>query len=437
MEGFWASLVGVQEFSATQRLQLHLPLSSEYGGCGVQSARWRREAAFLGSWHLCLGAVAAALRFTSADQLLAAGERSVRAPLNDAATFIRDLVPGYSFMASVLFEEPDPKRQSELMEGVHAAKEKELHAALWLEDPTGDEVAEAYSSGGPHAGDFLLPPLPGTSGDKVMMMPEDEFVAALRARLRIDYPAFLPRFQRERGVAQHCNHQYSGGSTVCGHRLLRVTGAADKRGTHQQLCNVGAGVDRRHNSLRDWVEAWLLRVCHLPWVDHEQVVPEWNRWVQKKNETTGAPEFREVRTADGPRMEAVMELQQAVLDVAYTDDEGTRGYVDVAYTNACTEDARATERNARTPGRAASEREEHKRKRYPPQQNPHAELTPFVVEARGRLGTEVLSFLKQHAPAEESLRSVVLATALREISIVTQTGLARLLLSAEPRPVCV
>ena len=69
--------------------------------------------------------------------------------------------------------------------------------------------------------------------------------------------------------------------------------------------------------------------------------------------------------------------------------------------------------------------------------DPHAELTPFVVEARGRLGTEVLSFLKQHAPAEESLRSVVLATALREISIVTQTGLARLLLSAEPRPVCV
>ena len=109
---------------------------------------------------MCLGAVAAALRFTSADQLLAAGERSVRAPLNDAATFIRDMVPGYSFMASVLLEEPDSKRQSELMEGVHAAKGKELHTALWLEDPTGEETAEAYSSGGPHAGDFLLPPLP-------------------------------------------------------------------------------------------------------------------------------------------------------------------------------------------------------------------------------------------------------------------------------------
>ena len=85
----------------------------------------------------------------------------------------------------------------------------------------------------------------------------------------------------------------------------------------------------------------------------------------------------------------------------------------------------------------ASEREEHKRKRYPPAQNPHVELTPFVVEARGRLGSEVLAFLRQHAPAEESLRSVVLASALREIFIVTQRGLAALLLSAELLPVCV
>ena len=92
---------------------------------------------------MCIGAVAAALRFTSADQFLAAGERSVRAPLNDTATFIRTLVPGYSFVATALFEEPGPNRQSELMEGVHAAKEKELQSALSLEDPAGDEVAEA------------------------------------------------------------------------------------------------------------------------------------------------------------------------------------------------------------------------------------------------------------------------------------------------------
>ena len=386
---------------------------------------------------MCLGAVAVTLRFTSADQLLAAAERSVRAPLNDAATFIRALVPGYSFMASALFEEPDPKRQSELMEGVYAAKEKELHSALWLEDPTGAEVAEAYSSGGEHAGDFLLAQPPGASElpGKALKMAADEFYTAIRARLRVKFPAFLPRFKRVRGVAQHCNHQYSGGSTVCGHRLTRADGAEDTRGTHQQLCNVGGGVERRHNSLRDWLEEWLRRVCHLPWVDHEQHVPEWDKWVQARCPVTNVLRVRRVQRDGVEVAEPVTVLQRAVLDVAFRDDEGALVYVDVAYANASSADAAATLRAARTAGKAASEREDAKRRRYPPADNPHAELVPFVIEARGRLGAEVLPFLRQHAPAEEPLRSAVLARATRELSILTQRGLAALLLAAEPRPV--
>ena len=43
--------------------------------------------------------------------------------------------------------------------------------------------------------------------------------------------------------------------------------------------------------------------------------------------------------------------------------------------------------------------------------------------------------MRQHAPAEEPLRSAVLSRATREISIMTQLGLAALLLAAEPRPV--
>ena len=103
-------------------------------------------------------------------------------------------------------------------------------------------------------------------------------------------------------------------------------------------------------------------------------------------------------------------------------------------TNACTFDVAGTLRAARTAGKAAGEREEHKRKRYPPVQCPYVELACFVVEARGRLGAEVMSFLKQHAPAEEPMRSAALARATREISIITQQGLAALLLAAEPRP---
>ena len=102
-------------------------------------------------------------------------------------------------------------------------------------------------------GDFLLPPSPGAPGDNILAKPEDEFVTALRARLRIPYPSLLPRFRRERGPAQQCNHQYFAGSTICGHRLVRADGTADVKGKHQQLCKVGGGVDRRHNCFRNWL----------------------------------------------------------------------------------------------------------------------------------------------------------------------------------------
>ena len=182
---------------------------------------------------------------------------------------------------------------------------------------------------------------------------------------------------------------------------------------------------------------WLTEVCHVPWAAIEQHVLEWDKWVPAKCPNTGAPLFREVLTTEGPTQEAALELVEAVLDVGFRDDEGVLGYVDVTYTNACTMDAAANLRNARTAGKAASAREEDKRKRYPAELNPHVELTPFAVEARGRLGAEVLPFLRQHAPAEGPLRSAVLARATREISIITQRGLAALLLAAEPRPVTV
>ena len=65
---------------------------------------------------------------------------------------------------------------------------------------------------------------------------------------------------------------------------------------------------------------------------------------------------------------------------------------------------------------------------------PHDDSKGAKVEARGRLGAEVLPFLRQHAPAEEPLRAAVLARARRDIAVITQHGLAALLLAAEPRP---
>ena len=96
-----------------------------------------------------------------------------------------------------------------------------------------------------------------------------------------------------------------------------------------------------------------------------------------------------------------------------------------------------TPRAARTTGKSAGERERQKRKRYPPGpvSGTHADLIPFVVKARGRLGAEVLPFLRQHASAEGPLRSAALARATREVSIINQWSFAALLLAAEPRSI--
>ena len=105
---------------------------------------------------------------------------------------------------------------------------------MWAEDPLGDDVAAANSSGGSHDAEFLLPRTPAEAGAEVLPLPEDEFLVAFRARARIPYPAYLLCFKRERGPAQQCNHQYSKGSKVCGHGLVRADGTPDVKGKHQQ-----------------------------------------------------------------------------------------------------------------------------------------------------------------------------------------------------------
>ena len=78
----------------------------------------------------------------------------------------------------------------------------------------------------------------------------------------------------ERRPAQQCNHQYSKGSKVCGHSLVQADSTPDVKGKHQQKCNVGGGVDARHNRLRDWLKGWLKQVCHYASAETEQHVKD-------------------------------------------------------------------------------------------------------------------------------------------------------------------
>ena len=80
---------------------------------------------------------------------------------------------------------------------------------------------------------------------------------------------------------------------------------------------------------------------------------EWDQLVQATCPVSGRLRFTTEHSPDGPKRF----VKAAVLDVSFTDDEGVQGFVDVSYTNATSFDAGKTLRAARTPGKAASERE--------------------------------------------------------------------------------
>ena len=81
---------------------------------------------------------------------------------------------------------------------------------------------------------------------------------------------------------------------------------------------------------------------------------------------------------------------------------------------------------------AASDMVRSKNSKYPQHKSPAAPMVPFVVEALGRLSPEAHGLLAAIAPADKKVRSQVLRTAKQTLSVLVQTGLAELLLSAEP-----
>ena len=166
---------------------------------------------------------------------------------------------------------------SELMDAMHSAKETELHAAksMWAEKTLTMTKSLKCIAAAARTQRTSSCRSPGAPGHKVLTMPEDEFGTALRTRLRIPYLPYMPRFRRERGTAQHWDHQYSTGCTICGHIPIRADSTADVMGKHQQLCKAGGGVDRRHNCFRKGVCSWLVNVCSVPCVDIGRHVPEW------------------------------------------------------------------------------------------------------------------------------------------------------------------
>ena len=105
--------------------------------------------------------------------------------------------------------------------------------------------------------------------------------------------------------------------------------------------------------------------------------------------------------------------------------QGRRVYIDVAITNAVTNDVHRLRARAARDGAAAADKEDRKRLRYP-----GPDLTPFVVEALGRVGPCADALLRSMAPTDATERSRVLGAARQSLSALVQMGNAELVLSA-------
>jgi hypothetical protein len=262
------------------------------------------------------------------------------------------------------FDSGRARKQRLYGSAVQGSVRKKLLAQLGVDDRI--DLRSAGSRGGA----FLLPPSHPTH-----LMPDDHFVVAMRLRLRVPNPGHLG--QQPAGQAQQCGHRYVQTQHQC-------QGVLDRRGLHGLVCNVGGGVEHRHNHIRDWL-ADTIGVLTGHAATTEQYVPKWDREVL----VNGATAIEHVR-----------------LDVVFTNHHGQRVYLDVVVPTAGATNPEMARSRAERDGAAAARAADGKRVRYP-----GPDLVPFAVEALGRPGKDAVSFLRSLAPADPEQRSVVLGSA--------------------------
>jgi hypothetical protein len=297
----------------------------------------------------------------------------------------------YTFDFDACFRTGHEHRQKSIMEDVYRVSHDRLHGMLEMA-----EKANLRSAAGPGAGDFLSPP----SGPTCLRMDCAPFRAVLRARLN------LPNA----GHDSTCVH--ASPSATCNHRAASGTRdlceeTLDARGLHASTCKVGGGVVRWHNAVRDWLAKWLKPFVASPPLVEQEV----QAWYDEN-------------IAD-------VDKRRAVLDVKLQDHKGQKTYVDVMVTSADTQTPGKLAMRASQDGHAAAAGVQRKHGRYPASKNPGACLVPFVVEARGRLSPEALAFLKAMVPESCPDRPLILRKARRDLSVLVQSRLGDLLLSAE------
>ena len=223
------------------------------------------------------------------------------------------------------------------------------------------------------------------------LVPDEEFVVAVRARLLLADPA------GQRGTSCHNASRENG---VCGQRVEHGGLAI-----HGRSCGVGPGFVRRHHALRDAIGTWLEERHGAAAVAYEQRVPAWD-----------------ATTDRGTKL--------AVLDVVVDGTVG-RQFVDVTVVDPLSAQGASMAARARADGVAARDRQREKHARYP-----GPLLVAAAIEAGGRMGNEFESFLRAHAPPADApeRRAALLDARMRAVVAAVRGTATMLLTSAGPGP---
>jgi hypothetical protein len=380
LAGIVADLAKEEILEDDQVFQTFLRLGD--GGLGLGSAEAAVAAAYLGSWALTLHHITETMGVTSYE-----GFRTrctlVTDSIDRAETRLREQGGGQVEPIDWL---DYVRRSREKMQGAWSRKAREKDRDKFLSTLSTDERVDFRSNGGPGAGGFLEPPVV-RDDMKAASMPDAHFEVMLRDRMRLPVcPA-----------GSRCQHRSKQG-VLCNEPL-------DPRGKHPLKCEVGGGLTRRHDPLRDFTAKFHQQITGLGAIT-EQRVMAWDRI----HPTTGV-------------------LQEARLDVA-TRDAVTGRSIFVDTTVTCAHSGNEPRQRARSnkDGLAAAHAVDEKHSRYPPT---GGELVPLAFETGGRPAEETVAFVRAWGhglPAGED--SEVIRYAWQQFSTLLQNGNAELILSA-------
>ena len=352
VQAYDTQLVGYWEFLTCRTLpaeaQTRLGLPAKLGGCGVQFASTRRNAAFWGMWTKCFSEVQADTTFTTAADLLVAAPRLTNLLETARAGLVAQGV--LNFQDSPLSEamiHDVPKAQRLLVTQVQKITNASLLASL-----TPERAAELRGGGGPGAAGFLWYP-----SEACCSLEDELWRTALRQRLA------LPRAEYAEtqlpSAVHHCHLRAAAHNAPCGHPL-------DERGFHAMTEQSGGRVLARHNHLAKAVGSLVTRWRGSAPL-YDQRVPQWDRPSRRAGHE-GA-------------------IEHAELDLEYIDDDGRR-WIDVTVRHPAAGGETAVRAAARKDGEATRRAERAKHERYPGDR-----MTPFAVETPGRLGAEARQWL--------------------------------------------